>query len=210
MSKPPGRGRFITLEGIDGAGKSTQVALLKEFVAERWGGGVFTREPGGTPLSERIRQLLLDPAWGELAGQTEILLYSAARAQLVSEVIQPALARGLLVVCERYVDSTLAYQGYGLGYDLEQINAVNALATSGLWPDVTFLLDIDPVEGLRRAGRSDRIERRGLEFHRRVREGYLQLARDWPERIVVVKATGRSPADIQAEIRAELARRWPE
>ncbi|MDI3281102.1 MAG: dTMP kinase [Bacillota bacterium] len=210
MSKPPGRGRFITLEGIDGAGKSTQLALLKEFVTERWGGGVFTREPGGTSLSEHIRQLLLDPAWGELAGQTEILLYSAARAQLVAEVIRPALARGLVVVCERYVDSTLAYQGYGLGYDLEQIGAVNALATSGLWPDVTFLLDIDPVQGLQRAGRSDRVEQRGLEFHRRVREGYLQLARAWPERIVVVEVAGRSPAEIQAEIRAELARRWPE
>ncbi len=161
------------------------------------------REPGGTPIGEAIRALLLDPRHGELAARTEMLLFAASRAQLVAEVIRPALLRGALVVCERYIDASLAYQGIGRGLGVEVVRAVNAAGTGGLMPDLTLLLDIESAVGLRRAraaagsrGRSeawdggDRLEREALAFHERVREGFLSLARKDPERIRVVDARG--------------------
>jgi len=161
------------------------------------------REPGGTPIGEAIRALLLDPRHGELAARTEMLLFAASRAQLVAEVIRPALLRGALVVCERYIDASLAYQGIGRGLGVEVVRAVNAAGTGGLMPDLTLLLDIESAVGLRRAraaagsrGRSeawdggDRLEREALAFHERVREGFLSLARKDPRCIRVVDARG--------------------
>ena len=170
------------------------------------------REPGGTPIGEQIRALLLDPNHGELAARTEMLLFAASRAQLVAEVIRPALLRGTLVVCERYVDASLAYQGIGRELGTEVVRAVNAAGTGGLMPDLTLLLDIEPAVGLRRAregagsaGRpvawdgGDRLEREALVFHERVREGFLSLAGNDPRRIRVVDARG-TPDEVHRSI----------
>lgn len=181
---------------------------------------VHVREPGGTALGEQIRVLLLDPRYAEMAARTEMLLFAAARAQLVAEVIAPALARGALVVCDRYVDASLAYQGVGRELGIDVVRAVNAVATAGLAPDLTLLLDLDPATGLRRAGGmpagwdgADRIEREALSFHERVRAGFLSLARNEPGRIRIIDARG-SVADVQRAIRetvdAFLRRRYPE
>jgi dTMP kinase len=173
------------------------------------------REPGGTAVGEQIRALLIDPRHAELAPQTEMLLFAASRAQLVAEVIAPALARGRIVVCERYVDASLAYQGVARGLGVEVVRAVNDAATGGLRPDLTLLLDLDPETGLRRAraatGRAgpagweggDRMERETLAFHTRVREGFLTLARIEPQRIRIVDAR-RAVADVQGEIAAAV------
>lgn len=178
------------------------------------------REPGGTAIGEQIRRLLLDPRHHEMAARTEMLLFAASRAQLVAEVIAPALARGLVVVCDRYVDASLAYQGAGRNLGIEVVRAVNAAATGGLSPALTLLLDLDPAVGLRRAreasaghggpqGRrggdpawegGDRMEREALSFYERVREGFLALARNDPQRIRVIDARG-SVADVHREIR---------
>ena len=189
-------GAFITLEGPEGAGKSTQLRLLAARLA---GGGVpplLTREPGGTVVGDQLRALVLDTR-SDMDPMTEFLIYSASRAQLVGQVIRPALARGEVVVCDRYVDSSYAYQGYGRGLDLAQLRAVSAAATGGLLPDLTVLLDLDPEVGLRRAarvGELDRIEGAGLDFHRRLRQGFLELAGAEPERFVVLDAA--QPPDL--------------
>jgi dTMP kinase len=177
------------------------------------------REPGGTPIGEQIRRLLLDPDRRELDARTEMLLFAASRAQLVAEVIRPALGRGTLVACDRYVDASLAYQGCGRGLGFELVRAVNAAGTDGLVPDLTLLLDVDPVVGLRRAraaagspGRSerwtggDRLERETLAFHERVREGFLSLARNDPARIRVVDARGTPDEVHRAVMRLVRAR----
>jgi len=164
---------------------------------------LHVREPGGTEVGERIRSLLLDPQHGELSPRTEMLLFAASRAQLVAEVIRPALAAGTLVVCDRYVDASLAYQGVGRGLGIDVVRTVNDVGTEGLLPDLTLLLDIDPAVGLRRARRTsagtgrvdgwdggDRLERETVAFHERVREGFLALAGNEPRRIRVVDARG--------------------
>lgn len=173
---------------------------------------LHVREPGGTPIGERLRALLLDPRNHEMDPRTEMLLFAASRAQLVAEVIVPALGRGALVLCDRYVDASLAYQGVGRGVGMEVVRAVNAVATGGLLPDLTLLLDIDAAAGVRRAraasertigggeGVGDRIEREAVDFHARVREGFLSLARNEPHRIRVVDANGPVTA-VQQEIR---------
>lgn len=180
---------FITFEGLDFSGKSTQAKLLVEKLqglrAVR-----FLREPGGTAISERIREILLDRKNLEMIDQAEILLFSASRAQLVGEVILPALARGEIVVCDRYCDSTTAYQGYGRGLQLDGVRAINHLATQGKMPDVTFLIDI-PIEEIERrksaAGLTfDRMESAGREFYKRVRDGYRSLAALEKDRWIVV------------------------
>jgi len=155
------------------------------------------REPGGTPIGEEIRALLLDPRHREMAPRTEMLLFAASRAQLVAEVIAPALARGTLVLCDRFVDASLAYQGVGRGLGVDVVRAVNAAATDGLAPDLTLLLDVEPAVGLRRARAApagwhggDRLERETLAFHEQVREGFLALARNEPHRIVTIDARG--------------------
>ncbi len=211
-------GTFLTLEGPEGSGKSTQGRLLVDGLRRAGDDMLHVREPGGTAIGEQIRALLLHPSHGEMAARTEMLLFAAARAQLVAEVIAPALARGTLVVCDRFVDASLAYQGVGRGLGLEVVRAVNAAATGGLTPDLTLLLDVDPAVGLARvrdasstrtiagpdgAARwsgGDRIERETLAFHERVREGFLSLARIEPHRITVIDARG-SVDDVHAEIR---------
>ncbi|MCL6450965.1 MAG: dTMP kinase [Acetobacteraceae bacterium] len=185
---------FITLEGIDGSGKSTQFVMLVKSLEAQGVPVVGSREPGGTPAGELLRGLLLDPATS-LSAPAEALLYAAARAENVARVILPALLAGRVVVCDRFVDSSLAYQGRGLGLDLEWVRQVNRGAVQGLRPGLTLLFDIDPAQDLRRSDAGpaftpDRIEARGEEFRRRVRRGYLELAAAEPERIKVVRVEG--------------------
>jgi dTMP kinase len=202
---------FITLEGPDGSGKTTQARLLAHWLQEEGHPVVLVREPGGTTIGERIREVLHDPAHTGMSPWTEVFLYCAARAQLVAEIIRPALAAGQTVLCDRYADSTLAYQGYGRGLDLDALRLVLYLATGGLTPDLTFCLDISPEEGLarRRAGGGEwnRLDQETVDFHRRVRTGYLELAGLEPQRWVVVDAA-RSVEAVQADLRALLQARW--
>ncbi len=195
----PLRGRFVTLEGGEGAGKTTLLVGL-EARARGAGGEVVTcREPGGTGLGERLREALLGAASADPpAARAELLVFASARAQLVAEVIRPALARGALVLCDRYADSTVAYQHDGHHIEREAVDAANELATGGLWPDLTLLLDLPPYEGLRRSGRAtDYLESEPLDFHRRVRTGYLREAEANPERWLVLDAT--RPPDALAD-----------
>ncbi len=187
-------GFFVTLEGPEGSGKTTQLPLLATWLEARGYSVLKTREPGGTSIGERIRDLLHDPAHIEMTPRAEILLYSASRAQLVAEVIRPALQAGKVVLCDRYFDSTYAYQGYGRGLPLDALREITQFATGGLMPDVTFYLDIEPEAGLRRradAGEEmNRLDRETLAFHRRVREGYQALIAADPSRWVTIDARG--------------------
>ena len=193
---------FVTFEGLDGSGKSTQARLLAEALARDGRDVVATREPGGTQLGERIRELLLGGT--EVSPWAEATLFAAARAQLVEEVIAPALARGADVVCDRYVDSSLAYQGIARGLGLERVLELNLHAINGLLPDRTYLLLIDPDESVRRLGTAtDRIEREDEDFRRRVADAYLELAEAFPERITTIDGT-RPPEEIGRLILDEL------
>ena len=186
-------GVLIALEGVEGAGKSTQLDLLRCELERRGHEVVVTREPGGTPVGERVRAVLLDPAV-ELDPRAEALLFAAARAQLVAQVIRPALERGAVVLCDRYLDSSLAYQGTARGLGRAPVEEVNRFATGGLLPDLVVLLDLDPEAGFdRRAERRDRIEVEDLGFHRRVRDAFRELATADPDRFAVVDAA--APAD---------------
>lgn len=194
------KGLFITLEGVEGSGKSTQARLLKDHLEGRGHRVLLTREPGGTPLAEKIREIVLNPMNNGLGVTAELLLYEAARAQHVHELVRPALDEGVIVVSDRYIDSTTAYQGAGRQMDLELVKRLHAIATGGLLPDLTFLLDLPVEEGLRRAtagGKRDRIEQEPVEFHERVRQGFLQLAREEPVRIR--KIDGLQPSDVVAK-----------
>jgi dTMP kinase len=194
-------GRLIAFEGVEGAGKSTQLELLRRALAGRGCDVVVTREPGGTPAGERVRDLLLDPAV-ELAPRAEALLFAAARAELVERVIRPALERGAVVLCDRYLDSSLAYQGGGRGLGRHAVEEVNRFATGGVLPDLVVLLDLDPAAGLARRGADrDRIEAQDLEFHRRVRDAFLDLAAADPARFCVVDAAAPVP-EVAARIQA--------
>ncbi|GAB4568409.1 MAG: dTMP kinase [Anaerolineae bacterium] len=203
-------GLFISFEGPDGSGKTTQIRLLGDWLRQQGLDVLVTREPGGTPLGDRIRALLLDPQYGDMSAEAEVLLFSAARAQIVRTVIRPHLARGGIVLCDRYADSTLAYQGYGRGLDREVLMAITTFATGGLWPDVTFYLDLPVEEGLARrqaeAGQEwNRLDAEALAFHRRVRQGYLELAAAEPARWQVLDA--RQPIDVlQETIRSYVLR----
>lgn len=191
---------FLTFEGPDGCGKSTQARLLAEKLRSQGYDVFLTREPGGTSLGEAVRELLLGKEY-ELTSSAEALLYAAARAQHVEEKIRPALAKGQIVICDRFVDSSLAYQGYGLGLSLQRLREINLFATSGLEPDLTILLDLDPQIGLARAragrGQTDRIEERDGAFHKQVREGFLDLARSQPERFAVIQVEGLPPEEVE-------------
>ncbi|WP_231493459.1 dTMP kinase [Alicyclobacillus macrosporangiidus] len=194
---------FITFEGLDGAGKSTQIERLRARLEASGRRVMCTREPGGTPLGDALRALLLDPARRDIAPRTEALLYAASRAQLLWERVRPALARGDVVLCDRYVDASLAYQGEGLGLGMDAVAAVNRFATGGLKPDLTFLLDV-PVavsRGRVQAGRgqADRIEQRGDEYFNLVRDAFLRIAAAEPERIVVLDGT-RDAQALEQEI----------
>jgi dTMP kinase len=181
------KGKFITFEGSEGSGKSTQAKLLVDYLRRKRISVVALREPGSTPVGEKIRRILLDPANKEMSVICEMLLYMAARAQLVEQVIKPALKKGRFVICDRFLDATIAYQGHGGKIDLKTIQSVGKIATQGIKPDLTFLLDIDPAEGLRRAGKvKDRIELRKLAYHHKVRRGYFALAKKEPRRIKVI------------------------
>ncbi len=184
------RGVFITLEGADGCGKSTQAALLAAAIEAAGREVVRLREPGGTPISEKVRALVLDPANAEMTPECELLLFEASRAQLVRQVIEPALARGAVVVCDRYYDSTFAYQAAGRSLSEDVIRRANALGSCGVDPDRTLVLDMDTDDALARATRegADRMEAEGVAFQRRVREDYLRLAAEEPGRVRVVDA----------------------
>lgn len=204
---PSACGTFITLEGVDGSGKSTQASLLVERLREQRREVVALREPGGTPISEKIRALLLDPENAEMADECELLLYEASRAQLVREVIEPALQRGAIVVCDRFYDSTHAYQHGGRGLSDALVSRANELGCCGLSPNVTLVLDIDPAAALARATAqgADRLEAEGLAFQQRVRKDYLALAKADPARVRVIDAAG-DPGLVAGRIDAALAR----
>lgn len=201
------RGLFITFEGTDGAGKTTQIQRLSAELGQAGYDICLTREPGGTPISEQIRDMLLNPDHSEMAATTELLLYAASRAQHVSEVIKPALEAGKIVISSRFADAMVVYQGYGRGLDLERINRLNRIATEGVTPDVTFVLDL-PVEiGLQRVQKSrgglDRLEREKIDFHQRLRDGYRALAQQEPQRLKIVDAQA-SPEKVYAQIMAAI------
>lgn len=194
---------FITFEGPDGSGKSSQVASLAGYLETQGFNVLVTREPGGTAIGDQIRAILSDLGNQDMHPRAETLLFLAARAQIVEQVILPALADSMVVLCDRYADSTLAYQGYGHQHDLHQIQTLLDFATGGLKPDLTLLLDVDVEVGLRRRatdGNWNRLDAYNLEFHRRVRQGYHQLIKADPKRWVVVDA-GQPPEQVQASIR---------
>ncbi len=211
--KPPG-GLFITLEGVEGCGKSTQAERLAAWLVERGHEVVSTREPGGTRLGERLRDALLDTG-GEMLPETELFLYLASRAEHTERVIRPGIQRGWVVISDRYADASVAYQGGGRELGTDLVRTLNQVATRGVKPDVTFLLDLDPQEGLRRldgrtsGGTRDRIEREELAFHRRVRDAYVAEARREPERFVTIDA-GEGVDAIAARITETLERRFLE
>ncbi|MFH1045870.1 MAG: dTMP kinase [Candidatus Omnitrophota bacterium] len=181
-----GRGMLITFEGPEGSGKSTQARLLADFLSSLGFSVLQLREPGGTRISEKIRQILLDPRNKEMNAECETFLYQGARAQLVQEKVIPALAKKQIVIMDRFLDATICYQGYGAGIDISFIKRIGKVATYGIEPDLTILLKLDAREGLRRAKRYDRMERKPLNFHRKVLRGYLDLAAVYPGRIKVV------------------------
>ncbi len=195
------QGVFISLEGPEGAGKTTQLKLLSKWLEEQNIDHVITRDPGGTALGKPIRRLLLQSE-SPVHPVTELLLYEADRAQNVSEVILPNLAQGKLVFCDRFIDSTIAYQGYGRDLDRKLIDLLNGIAAQGLRPDMTILFDIESSAGLARLHPSghDRLEREALEFHQRVRQGYLALTKEEPRRWRVLDAAGAMHA-VQEELR---------
>jgi dTMP kinase len=186
---------FITFEGIDGSGKSTQIQLLKEMLEKRNHVVTTLREPGGNILSEQIRQLLLDSK-EQVDPRCELLLFTAARAQLVSNVIRPALEAGKIVICDRYIDSSVAYQGYGRGLSIESIESINDFATAGLIPDITFIFDLSVDDAAKRAGfrsndnqtKPDRMERSGDAFFERTKQGYLDIAKKSDRNIFIINA----------------------
>lgn len=181
------RGFFITFEGIDGTGKTTQSKLLDSYLKKKGYSVLLVYEPGGTEIGERIRDLLLH-GQAEISSLTELFLYEASRAQLVEEVIKPALNEGKIVICDRFTDATIAYQGYGRGLKKEAIGLLNKKATKGVIPDLTFCLDIEPGDRFSKEEIKDRLEKEGLSFHQRVRKGYLALAKIEPGRIRVIRA----------------------
>jgi len=198
------QGTLITFEGIDFSGKSVQANLLLGALKDRKLPVLFLREPGGTEISEKIRTVLLDNTNHKMSAITEVLLYSAARAQMVRENIIPNLEKSSIVICDRYFDSTTAYQGFGRKIDLDFIKKLNSFATEELVPGLTFLIDLDPEIALQRTKTDlDRLEKEDSEFHRRVRNGYLEIARSNPDRFVIVDGT-QSIEAIQDEIFMEV------
>ena len=201
------RGVFITFEGVEGCGKSTHSRLLCDSLKNRSYSCLLTREPGGTKTGEEIRRILLHSDGIDISDLTELFLFEAARAQIVEELIKPSLAAGKIVVCDRFSDATVCYQGYAGGVDLKAIESLNGVATGGLKPDLTILLDVDTATGLDRAKAKgvDRMERKHFAYHKRVRAGYLKLAKIHPKRIKVVRV-GCSIEDTQAIVKREVER----
>ena len=198
------QGKLVTFEGSEGSGKSTQIEMLYKYLKSKGRDVLFLREPGGVKISETIRNILLDVNNSEMGDECETLLYMAARAQLVKEVVEPQLKAGKIIICDRFLDSTVVYQGYGRGVDIKFIKLLGKFATQSISPDLTFVFDIQAKEGLARIRREkDRIEKRDLSYHNRVRNGYLSLARQEPKRIKVIKSN-QSREEIQKIIRGYI------
>jgi dTMP kinase len=211
-------GYFITFEGVEGCGKTTQIKLLADFLAEYGIETVLTREPGGCPIADKIRTILLDAENRAMSSLTELMLYGAARAQHVSEIIAPAMNQGKVVLCDRFCDATVAYQSFGRGIDRDVIDAINYRACQGVTPDLTILVDCDPRLGLKRARqrieatsgpREERFELEELAFHQRVRTGYLQLAAEQPDRFLIINGAG-TIEEIFSNISTQILTRIPE
>lgn len=199
-------GLFITVEGTDGSGKTTQIKLMKQYLEDRGYEVVLTREPGGTHISEKIRDLVLDKENTDIEPITEMILYAASRAQHVSQLIKPALEAGKVVICDRFVDSSYAYQGFGRNIDLKAVADVNRIAVDGIVPDITFFLDIDVEIAIKRrlsTTEADRIEQEKLAFHKNVYEGYKKLSILYPERIKTINAE-KTVEEIALEIKEYL------
>ena len=194
------KSKFITFEGSEGCGKSTQSRMLFNYLKAQNAKVIYLREPGGVKLGEIIRKILLDPK-SKISAQAETLLYMAARAQVVEEIIKPALEAKKIVVCDRFLDSTIAYQGFGLGIDIKLIKSLGSFATQGIKPDLTIFLDLPVKSGLKyRHNCKDRIEQRSISYHEKVRKGYLTLAEQEPQRIRIVKVL-ENKFKTQAKIR---------
>ncbi|MCR5009836.1 MAG: dTMP kinase [Clostridia bacterium] len=205
------KGLFISFEGGDGSGKTTQFRLFAEYLRNRGFDVVTTREPGGTRISEKIRNLLLDPECTEMASTTEAFLFAASRAQHVEELIRPSVDAGKIVLCDRFVDSSIVYQGFGRGLG-ESVKAINDYAVAGLYPDATFLLDISPEEGRKRngkTGKNDRLEKQSMEYHTMVFEGYRKLAAAEPDRFIVIDASAGIDEVAESIVKA-FEQRYPD
>ena len=197
------RGKFITIEGTDGSGKSTQIGLLMDYLNKKGVDVLFTREPGGTPIGEKIREIILDVNNREMAPETEALLYAASRIQHVREKIIPAVEAGKIVICDRFVDSSLAYQGAARRMGMETIMEMNRAALGGVMPDLTVFFDLSPEKGILRKKNEralDRLEEEKIDFHKRVYDGYKQLCLKYPERIKAIDAD-RSVEEVHLEVR---------
>ncbi len=204
-------GLFITMEGIDGSGKSLQSKMLYEYLIGKGHNVVLTREPGGTKISEKIRDIIIDNENINITPLTESLLYAAARAQIISETIRPALLNGQIVICDRFLDSSIAYQGFGRRLGVETVEIINSYATGGLTPDITFLLDMDPQKSLARKKKDtspDRMESEDLEFYNNVCTGYRKLAAKYNKRIYVINAA-QSPKNINSFIVGKIDEMLP-
>ncbi len=210
-------GCFITFEGVEGCGKTTQLRLLAGHLEQRGLTVKVTREPGGCPIADQVRSILLDAANRNMEPMAELFLYAAARAQHVAEIVKPALEAGSIVLCDRFTDATIAYQGYGRGLSHPVITELNRLATHGVTPEMTVLLDCPVEMGLERAftrinstrgAREERFELEAAEFHRRVRDGYLELARQAPDRFIVINGAGNI-AEVEEAVRKAVLARLP-
>ena len=204
------KGIFITMEGPDGSGKTTQIELLKKYLESKGYDIIITREPGGTAISEAIRKIILNPEYSEMSHMTELLLYASARAQLVNQVIKPALEQGKAVICDRFVESSAVYQGIGRGLGVETVYEVNSYALGNVKPELTIFMDLEAEEGIKRKKNQaelDRMEMEDLSFHKRFVEGYRQLAGLYPERIVSINAT-LPIAEIHSMIIQEVEKRF--
>jgi len=198
------KGMFITFEGGEGSGKSTHSKLLCNFLRKKGLKVLHTREPGGTSISEKIRKVLLDPKNKGMDAVSEMLLYMAARVEVIKQKISPSLKKGNIVICDRFIDATLAYQGYAGGIDIKIIKDIGRLVTEGISPEVTFFLDLDVKKGLLRSGRNkDRMERKPILYHKKVRKGYLAIAKREPRRVKVISSIGKIDK-VQSLIRKEV------
>ncbi|GIO69537.1 dTMP kinase [Paenibacillus sp. JTLBN-2024] len=209
MSKS--KGIFVTLEGGEGSGKTTVIAKLKDYLEKRSVPYIVTREPGGIEIAEKIREIILNPSHTAMDSRTEALLYAASRSQHLAEKVEPALAEGKLVLCDRFVDSSLVYQGYARGIGMDEVWAINQFAIHDRMPQLTFYLDIEPEAGLARIAASrdrevNRLDLEDLSFHHKVREGYLQLAERFQDRIVVIDAS-QTVENVEQEIIRSLEER---
>lgn len=187
------KGKFVTFEGGEGVGKTTQLRLFRQYLEEKGVDAIFLREPGGNDISEKIRNIILDISNSAMTGMCEAMLYSAARAQLTEEVIKPALQQGKLVVCDRFIDSTFAYQGIARGLGADKVDALNRMACGEVMPDLTIFLDLSPSLAFARKGGADsddRLEQEGFDFHNKVYDGYQQAAKLYPDRIVKIDCSG--------------------